>query len=153
MEYFYKNNFRLSKAGMTILEAIAILLIVAIFAALGLSQYGRVAERSRGSEPRGILPMLRFNAETFYNEQGNFAGFAAADAGIGSADEQAPSACRSSHFFSYDFVTGGSSITITATRCAAGGKTPQGALAAGNTLWLSSDFSDVSNVWGGTGAY
>lgn len=153
MEYFYKNKYKLSRKGMTILEIIAVLLIVIIFAVLGLSQYGRVTERSRGSEARGILPMLRFNAETFYNERGNFAGFLPATAGIGNADEQAPSACRSSHFFRYGIVTASPSITITATRCATGGKTPQGALAAGTTLRLRSNFFTDTNAWDGTGAY
>ncbi len=156
MGFFYENNFRVRKEGFTFIEVIAFIIVLAIFATLALSQYGRIAERPRGAEARAIFSLIRYNAAAFYIERGDFAGFSAATAGIGTLNDQAPSGCRASHYFSYAIAWSSPSITITAVRCGAGGKGPVITPAIGKTLVLTSDLrpdANPSDVWTGTGAY
>lgn len=125
------------KKGFTLIELVVVIIIVGILAAVGMTQYTKVVEKGRAAEARLILGSLR-TAE-IAEEMENGAYQAVASLGV-----SAPTACAVTHYFSYacDAGTG----TCTATRCAAGGKTPQGTIAYTKTL-------DVGGTWGGTAGY
>jgi prepilin-type N-terminal cleavage/methylation domain-containing protein len=138
--------------GFTLLELIVVIIIMGILATLALTQYGSTIERTRGAEARAILGMVRFQALAFRMDKGDVSSFTAADAGIGSSNDQAPDSCRGSHYFTYSVATFGTDfVTGIATRCTAGGKTPQSL--AGRTLALISDLNTGTDIWTGTGNY
>jgi len=124
------------KKGFTLIELIIVIIIVGILASIGLTQYNKVVEKGRGSESRMILGTLRSAEIAEYNENGAYV--AVASLGVG-----APTACTSTHFFSYACATDGS---CTATRCTAGGKPQQGTVAWTKTL-------DIAGAWTGTAGY
>ena len=125
------------RKGFTLVELIIVIIIVGILASVGMTQYTKVVEKGRASEARLILGTLR-SAEIAENiENGAYQTVA----GLGVS---APTACATTHFFSYACVAG--TGTCTATRCTAGGKTPNGTLAYTKTL-------DVGGTWGGTAGY
>ena len=125
------------KKGFTLIELIVVIIIVGILASVGLTQYTKVVEKGRGAEARLILGSLR-TAEVAENIEND--DYETAD-NLGVA---APTACATTHFFSY--ACDGGTGTCTATRCTAGGKNPQGALAYTKTV-------DVLGNWGGTAGY
>lgn len=135
------------RRGFTLLELIVVIIIVGILATLGFTQYGRMVERSRGAEPRAILGSIRTFAVAHRLEHGNLVGFGAAQANIGAGADQMPpaGACRTSHYFGYGVAVAGDVLTATATRCTAGGKTPNAAVA--NTLTLTSDLGLGTDAW------
>lgn len=141
------------KRGFTLLELIVVIIILGILATLGLTQYGRTIERSRGSEARAILGQIRKFAAAGYLENGTISGLTALQAGIGPGADQIPDTCRVSHYFSYAVAGADPSVTITATRCGAGGKNPQGGPATGTTLILTSNLNTGVDSWTGTGGY
>lgn len=142
------------KRGFTLLELIVVMIIIGILATLGLTQYGRAVERGRGAEAKQILGMLRTEAAAHYLQYNSLTApaFDTTRAGIGVADDQIPSACRASHYFSYGIATTATTLTATATRCDAtgrGGLSP----ASGRTLTLVTTYPAGTDVWGGTGGY
>jgi len=139
------------KRAFTLLELIVVIIILGILATLGLTQYGRMVERSRGAEAKAIVGDIRKLATAYRLERGNLTGFTAANANIGTAADQIPSACAASHYFNYGVAAAGNVVTITATRCTVNGKTPNGTTAG--TLTLASDLSTGIDTWGGTGGY
>jgi prepilin-type N-terminal cleavage/methylation domain-containing protein len=139
------------KRGFTLLELLVVIIILGILATLGLTQYGSTVERTRGAEARAILGLVRFQAIAFRLEKGDIFDFTSMNAGIGSSLDQVPDTCRPSHYFSYNFAVSDPVITISATRCTAGGKTPQ--YFAATTLELVSDLVTGVDSWSGTGNY
>lgn len=135
--------------GFTLIELIIVLIIVAVLGTLGLTQYSGLVERARGAEAKNILGSLRKMCAAYYMERATIP--ANADVGIGTALDQTPSACRSSHYFSYGISGVSPSVTITGTRCVALGKEPQrpGSL----TLILTSNLNTGDDAWTGTGGY
>jgi len=144
------------KRGFTLLEIIIVIIIIGILATLGLTQYGRVVERSRGAEARSILGTMRTQAAAFRLEHGNFTGFTVANLGVGGTASDIPTACAATHFFSYGTATtcAGTACTFTATRCeGAAGKQPGAPAGSGWTLVLTSDYATGADTWSGTGGY
>ena len=145
------------KRGFTLLELIVVVIILGILATLGLTQYGRMVERSRGAEAKAILGDVRKFAAAHYLEFNALNGTPAFDitrANIGPADDQIPSVCRPSHYFSYSIGgLGATFLTITATRCGAAGKGGAAGPAVGNTLTLDTNVSTGVDSWDGTGGY
>lgn len=141
------------KRGFTLLEIIVVIIILGVLATLGLTQYGRTIERSRGAEAKAILGTVRKFAAAGRMDKGSVTGMALGDVGIGTSVDQAPSVCAPSHYFSYDATFTDPSVTVTATRCAAGGKTPQGGAAAGNTVILITNVQTGVDQWTGNGNY
>lgn len=142
------------KRGFTLLEIIIVIIIIGVLATLGFTQYGRMVERSRGAEARAIAGDIRKFAMAHYMENGSLQtpAFGVAQANIGAAADQIPSACRTSHYFRYGIaVTAADALTITATRCTAGGKTPDAATAS--TYTLTATLSSGVDQAGGTGNY
>ena len=125
------------KKGFTLIELIVVIIIVGILASVGMTQYTKVVEKGRAAEARLILGSLRTAEIAEETENGAYQ----AVAGLGVS---APTACATTHYFSYacDAGTG----TCTATRCTGSGKTPNGAVAYTKSV-------DVSGTWGGSAGY
>ena len=125
------------RKGFTLIELIVVIIIVGILASVGMTQYTKVVEKGRGAEARLILGSLRTAEIAENQENGAYQGVA----GLGVS---APTACAATHYFSYACAAG--TGTCTATRCTAGGKTPDSAIAYTKTV-------DVGGTWGGSAGY
>ena len=125
------------RKGFTLIELIVVIIIVGILASVGMTQYTKVVEKGRAAEARLILGSLRTAEIAEEVENGAYTTVA----GLGVA---APTACTSTHYFSYSCAS--ATGTCTATRCTSGGKTPQGASAYTKTV-------SVAGVWGGDAGY
>lgn len=149
------------RRGFTLLELVVVIIILGILATLGMTQYGKMVEKSRGAEAKQIFGNIRQLASAFYLENNQLtataqypAGFDNNAASIGVNNDQIPSACRATHFFSYALNPAPTAtvLGITATRCGAAGK--GGASPAANrTLTLTTTFPAGTDVWGGDGGY
>lgn len=149
------------RKGFTLIELIIVIIIIGILATLGFAQYVRMIERARGAEARSVLGAIRTQAATLWIEM-NTGGaapamptaneFTNARVGIGNNPGQIALACNTNYYFSYNLTaTNLYGFTAEATRCTAGGKPPQGPGAT--TLTLTTNFSDGTDIWGGTGGY
>lgn len=125
------------RKGFTLIELIIVIIIVGILATIGMTQYTKVVEKGRASEARQILGSLR-SAQNAYNLEYGAYTTTVTDTGV-----DAPAACATTHYFSYACDAAG---TCTATRCTAGGKTPDFTVAYTKTL-------TVAGVFGGTAGY
>lgn len=145
--------------GFTLLELVIIIVILGVLATLGTAQYQKMIERGRGTEARNILGLIRTQAAGHRLQYGSLDGstgrpvFSNTYAGIGNEEEQNPSVCRPTHYFSYNVnsVTSANSFLATATRCTSGGKTPNASAAV--NLTLTTNFSNGQDTWGGSGGY
>jgi len=126
------------KRGFTLLELIVVIIILGILATLGFTQYTRVVERGRTAEAKMILGQIRTAQEAYKLENGAYT------AAIGDLAVEAPTACATTHYFSY--TTDATGLN-TATRCTAGGKTPDSTLAYLITL------DTATGAFGGTAGY
>lgn len=141
------------KRGFTLLELIIVIIIIGVLATLGFAQYGRMVEKSRGAEARAVLGAVRTAAAAFRLENANDTStFTNAAAGIGTSDDQIPSACRVTNYFKYAVVGAADGITATATRCVGAiGKQPGASKAY--ELTLTTDFVLGTDIWTSTGGY
>jgi len=143
------------KKGFTLLELVVVIIILGVLATLGIQQYARMIEKARGAEAKTVIGTIRSAAAGYRLQNGVLNGttpFTTALAGIGTSTDQIPSSCRTTHYFSYAVSSPtADGITITATRCTAGGKTPNNS--AAGTMVLTTDFGTGSDVWTGTGGY
>ncbi|MDD5692846.1 MAG: prepilin-type N-terminal cleavage/methylation domain-containing protein [Candidatus Omnitrophica bacterium] len=115
------------KQGFTLIEMIIVIIIVGVLAAVGMIEYRKVVERSRGAEARMVLGDIRKLAYEYYLENGTTAGITNAHVNIGGSAGQFPSPCRSTHYFQYAMTAPSStSFESHAWRCTANGKSPQG---------------------------
>lgn len=140
--------------AFTLLELIVVVIIVGILSTIALTQYGKTIERTRGAEARAILGSVRLQAAIYRMEYATLSGFTNSNGGVGTAWDQAPdsSGCRLSHYFSYATNANEPVVTITATRCTTGGKTPNGILLGANLI-LTSNLMTGEDNWGGIGIY
>ncbi|TAM39926.1 prepilin-type N-terminal cleavage/methylation domain-containing protein [bacterium] len=116
-----------SSSAFTLVELIIVIIIVGILAAMGISQYSKTVEKSRGAEARQILGDIRKLAIAYRLENGTITGMQESDLNVGSG--QIPNSCVSSHYFYYFPRVGTAvdpSLVIDAIRCTSGGKSPQG---------------------------
>ncbi len=132
--------------GFTLIELVTVVIIIAILAALAIPQYAQVMERSRGAEAKESLGHIRTLAIAAF-QQGQTVTPATA---IQSAN--IPTACQSTHFFSYGITGSGNNYTIVATRCASGGKPPQG-IATNNITLLTGVDGMINDNWTISGPY
>jgi len=148
----------MKRSGFTLLELIVVIIIIGLLATLGLTQYGRVIEKSRGAEARTILGSIRSLAASHHLEYNSLTtpAFNATQAGLGTDNDQIPSECRASNYFRYDIATTDHQLTTTATRCGAAGKggaTPSAAKTFTLVTVFPSTTSEPSDTWGGDGGY
>ena len=140
------------KRGFTLLELVVVIIIIGIMATLGVIQYGAVIERARGAEARGILGFIRSQAVGYrLGNNNSLTGIAAGNLSMGTGNDQIPTACRASHFFSYSFTATEPTITMTATRCGTPGKPPGGVTT--NTLTLTSTLDTGVDGWTSAAGY
>ena len=127
------------KKGFTLVELIMVVIIVGILASIGLTQYNKVVEKGRATESRMMLGTLRGAEVAAKNETGSYVT-------VDSLGVDAPSACVSTHYFSYscDATSG----TCTATRCIGGAGKPQ----TGSIAWTKS-LTVATGTWTGTPGY
>ena len=136
------------RKGFTLLELIVVIIILGVLATLGLTQYGRMVERSRGAEARAILGNLRKFAAGYYMEWGSTTGMPANLLGLGTQQDQVPTVCRGSHYFSYGIAGNADpEIGFGATRCITGsaGKPPNSSVAF--RLALTTNFLTGADTW------
>lgn len=138
--------------AFTLIELIVVIIIIGILATLGITQYGRMLERSRGGEAKNIAGQIRIQASAYYLEFNDASGFNTVRAGIGTVADQIPSACASTHYFSYGIVSTANTVTVTATRCGAGGRGGNNP-AAGRQLILQTVLPGGTDTWTGDGGY
>jgi len=148
----FKKIIAKKEHGFTLIELIIVIIVVGILAALGISQYSKIVEKSRGAEARMILGQVRKLAFEYYFQNGTITGITDADVNIGTESNQIPSSCRSTHYFKYRSGGGvsGTEWGWCADRCASGGKSPQGDATKG--LCLGIEFTGARNTscdgWG-----
>jgi len=124
------------RRGFTLLELIIVIIIIGVLATLGFTQYTKMVEKGRAGEARALLGTLRTAERAYSLEYGAYTA-TIADMGV-----EAPIACAVTHYFSYACDAAG---TCTATRCQAGGKSPDSTVAY--VMVLSQDGS-----WAGSTA-
>ena len=132
--------------SFTLIELIVVIIIVGILAALGISQYSKMVEKSRRAEAKMILGQMLRLATAYRLENGVITGVANGDLNLGTSADQIPTSCRSTNYFSYGFYLGFPDpyIGLFATRCTSGGKSPQGSEAAG--YWWNVQL-DTGIIW------
>lgn len=130
------------RKGFTLVELIIVIIIVGILAAVGMTQYTKVVEKGRAAEARLILGSLRTAEVAEYIENGAYALYSPGNLNLG---VDAPTACAGTHFFSYGCDATG---LCTATRCQAGGRTPNVDAAGAYSKTLL-----PNGTWGGTAGY
>lgn len=129
-----------TRKGFTLLELSVIIFIVGILSAIGLISLIKMIEKSRTAEAKKILGEIRIAERSYYLTD------AAYTTDMDLVGQASPTACTSTHFFSYS-ITAASGIDFTAqaTRCSAGGKVPD---APTYNITV-----DLNGTWSGTAGY
>ncbi len=138
--------------GFTLLELMVVIIIIGVLATLGVMQYQAAIEKSRGAEARQILGQLRSQCAAIYMAEASANNCNTGNLRMGTETDRIPTSCRGTHYFSYSVTTSaGDDFVTTATRCTAGGKTPNST--TGGTLTLSTDYAAGTDIWSSTGGY
>ncbi|MBU1121367.1 MAG: prepilin-type N-terminal cleavage/methylation domain-containing protein [Candidatus Omnitrophota bacterium] len=143
--------------SFTILELVVVLIILGILIAIGFAYYGVVIERLRGAEARTVIKQIREEAAALYLQERGNEGFNDVAAGIGLGIEPisgpTQNDCTDKYYFWYKIEAGSivSNFTVTATRCLAGGKTPNGIVSG--YLRLLTNFTAQTDIWLSEGGY
>lgn len=123
--------------GFTLIELVVVIIIVGILAAMGFTQYTKMVEKGRTAEAKSVLGSLRTAQRARHLEVGTYTDV------IGNLPVEAPTACTTTHYYSYTCATTGS---CTANRCTTGGKTPNATTTHAITL-------SIDGGWSGTAGY
>ncbi|MBI4707888.1 MAG: prepilin-type N-terminal cleavage/methylation domain-containing protein [Candidatus Omnitrophica bacterium] len=142
------------RKGFTLIELLIVIIIVGVLATLGIIQYQAVIEKARGAEAKQVISTLRSQCAAIYLDTGATTTCTAANLGVGvGIPGPAVANCATTNYFYYNVANATPAVTFTATRCGATGKSPAVANATGKTLVLTTDMSNGSDVWSGTGGY
>ena len=142
-----------TKKAFSLMELLAVISIVGVLAGTAITQYGRTIEKSRGAEARQVLGVIRSLALAHWNEYSSLTvapAFSNAEANIGTAVGQIPSAPRNSHYFTYAVnAPAANSVTMSATRCSNNASCKGGimSLGAGVAITLQVTCPDGTDVW------
>ena len=142
-----KNIVSEKEHGFTLVELIIVIIIVGILAAMGITQYSKLVEKSRRAEARIILGQMLKLATAYQLENGVIGGVTNGDLNLGTSADQIPTSCRSTHYFKYGWWIGYPEpyIGLNATRCTSGGKSPQGSEAY--SLWWNVQVGTGITSW------
>jgi prepilin-type N-terminal cleavage/methylation domain-containing protein len=112
---------RSSIKSFTLVELIIVVIIIAILAAIGLSQYSLIVEKFRLAEAKTRIGNMRVLAYQYYLEHGDLSGIQDADVGA--------EPCDSAHWYRYWTVNWEETLVgLVADRCTYNdGKSPNGA--------------------------
>ncbi|TAM38924.1 prepilin-type N-terminal cleavage/methylation domain-containing protein [bacterium] len=114
----FKRNIPEKEHGFTLIELIVVIIIVGILAALGISQYSLIVEKSRLAEAKIRIGTMRQLAYEYYLNNGSMTGIMNSDVGVDAT-------CSSTSYYGYlvaDITS--TKVNLFASRCSSGGKTP-----------------------------
>ena len=110
-------SLKSSSRSFTLIELIVVIIIVGILAAIGISQYSNLVEKSRLAEAKVHIGVMRNLAYQYYLEKGSLITMQYADVGDNNT-------CASTDFYRYWIDYFGPGVNLEAVRCTSGGKTP-----------------------------
>ncbi|MDD5691808.1 MAG: prepilin-type N-terminal cleavage/methylation domain-containing protein [Candidatus Omnitrophica bacterium] len=113
----FRKNIPEKEHGFTLVELIIVIIIVGVLAALGMTQYTLIVEKARTAEAKVRIGAMRDLAYQYYIEHGSLTGIQYADVGVDNT-------CTSTDYYSYWSYDAGSWLSLVATRCTSGGKSP-----------------------------
>ena len=105
------------KRALTLIELIVVIIIVGILAALGITQYSNIVEKSRIAEAKIRIGNMRQLAYQYFLEHGSLTGISNSDVGVNNS-------CSSDSFYNYSIALGSVTAWFYAARCSSGGKSP-----------------------------
>jgi len=112
-----KNILSEKEHGFTLIELIIVIVIVGILAAVGISQYSLMVEKSRLAEAKVRIGTMRQLVYEYYTNNGTVTGIQNADVGVDNT-------CASTNFYRYKVEDDTIYVQLYANRCTSGGKTP-----------------------------
>jgi type IV pilus assembly protein PilA len=115
-----KKSINESISGFTLIEITLVIVVLGILASLAIPRYLIAVERGRAAEAHKALGVIR-DMELVYFVENNFYTDIIAELGL-----SYPTGCDPNYYFMYEIAGVPGTFTVTATRCEAGGKTPQG---------------------------
>ncbi len=114
-----KNIVSEKEHGFTLIELIVVIIIVGILAAIGISQYSNLVEKSRLAEAKIRIGAMRQLAYEYYMENQDMTNIRYADVGVDYT-------CSASSFYKYWVNSTSTFVNLIAERCTDGGKAPYG---------------------------